>query len=260
MRTDLVKSAARVLDLLELLAAAPGPARLSALAERMAIPKSSAFALLGTLVAKGYVEEERDGFRLAERLRDTGWVGGDTRRLVAIARPVMERTAELTGESVFLGMLTPAQEIRYVLKAVSGNPLRYDGALEQTRPAYCTSIGHVLLADLGERDLDDYLARTALVTWTDATPTDPAMIRSMIRATAARGYAHTVDSHVAGCAGVAAAIRGPDGHAVAGMAVIGPTWRFLPSRDAHARAVQAAAAEVSAAVAVVRPRAERQAS
>ena len=91
------------------------------------------------------------------------------------------------GESVFLGVLTATQEVRYVLKSVSPNPLRYDGALEQLRPAYCTSIGHVLLAELGERELDDYLARTELVTWTEATPTDPATIRSLVRAAAARG-------------------------------------------------------------------------
>lgn len=250
MRTDLVKSAARVLDLLELLAATPGPIRLSAVAEHMAIPKSSAFALLGTLVAKGYAEEEKDGFRLADRFRETGWAGGDVRRLVDLARPVMEATAGTTGESVFLGVLTATQEVRYVLKSVSPNPLRYDGALEQLRPAYCTSIGHVLLAELGERELDDYLARTELVTWTEATPTDPATIRSLVRAAAARGYAHTVDSHVAGCAGVAAAVFGPTGSRIAGIAVIGPTWRFLPAREAHARAVQSAAADISAAVAI----------
>lgn len=249
-----------MLDLLELLAAAPGPVRLTAVAEHMAIPKSSAFALLGTLVAKGYAEEGADGFRLAERLRDTGWVGGDVRRLAAIARPVMEATAATTGESVFLGVLTAAQEVRYLLKAVSANPLRYDGALEQLRPAYCTSIGHVLLADLAERDLDDYLARTELHAWTNVTPRDPDTIRAMVRAAAARGYAHTIDSHVAGCAGVAAAIRGPSGRAVAGIAVIGPTWRFIPSREAHARTVQAAAAEIAAALSMGRPQNERQAS
>jgi IclR family KDG regulon transcriptional repressor len=141
-----------------------------------------------------------------------------------------------TGESVFLGVLTAMQEMRYLLKSVSPSPLRYDGALEQLRPAYCTSIGHVLLAELGERELDDYLARTELVIWTEATPTDPATIRSRVRAAAGRGYAHTVDSHVAGCAGVADAVFGPTGRRIAGIAVIGPTWRFLPVWEAHARA------------------------
>src|SRR3546814_13823691 len=72
MRTPLVKSAARVLDLLELLAAAPRPLRLAEVAPRLDIPKTSAFALLSTLVAKGHAEEQGGGYRLAARLERKG--------------------------------------------------------------------------------------------------------------------------------------------------------------------------------------------
>ncbi|MBI2529389.1 MAG: helix-turn-helix domain-containing protein [Candidatus Rokubacteria bacterium] len=45
----------RVLDLLEVLAASPEALSLSDLARRLAIPKSSASALLATLARRGYV-------------------------------------------------------------------------------------------------------------------------------------------------------------------------------------------------------------
>src|SRR3546814_17272977 len=105
MRTPLVKSAARVLDLLELLAAAPRPLRLAEVAPRLDIPKTSAFALLSTLVAKGYAEEQGGGYRLAERLRDRGWVGGDVAHMVRVSRAVMAELTQTTGASVFLGVL-----------------------------------------------------------------------------------------------------------------------------------------------------------
>jgi len=256
----LVKSAARVLDLLEMLAAAPGPLRLSAAAGQLAIPKSSAFALLETLHAKGYVEEGAEGFRLAERFRGHGWVGGDGGLLLAMARPAMRALAAATGESVFLGILTPSQEVRYLHKAVSASPVRYDGALDQLRPAYCTSIGQVLLADLPEGELDAYLARTALRAWTPGTPTSARRVREMVRIARARGYAHTLDGHVQGAAGVAAAIRDAAGRALAGLAVIGPSWRFVPMRLGHARAVRGAAAEIGAALGARGPQPGRRAS
>ncbi|MCC7426049.1 MAG: helix-turn-helix domain-containing protein [Alphaproteobacteria bacterium] len=260
MRTSLVKSAARVLDLLEVLACASGPLRLSTIAERLAIPKSSAFALLGTLVAKGYAEEGPEGFRLVERFAGQGWIAGDAGLLLSLARPEMAELAAASGESAFLGVLTPACEVRYLHKALCASPVRYDGALEQTRPAYCTSIGQILLADLAEDEFETYLARLEPRAWTPATPTGIRRIREAVRAAAARGYAHTVDGHVAGAAGVAAAIRDGSGRAVAGLALIGPTWRFARARAAHARAVRAAAARIGAALSARRPLPTRRAS
>jgi glycine/D-amino acid oxidase-like deaminating enzyme len=86
MRTDVVKPAARVLDLLELLAAVPAPVRLTAVAEHMAIPKSGAFALLGTLVAK----------RMCPGLSDRGaefWMG--CRPSTPDSLPVIDRASRV---------------------------------------------------------------------------------------------------------------------------------------------------------------------
>src|SRR3546814_19740891 len=135
MRTPLVKSAARVLDLLELLAAAPRPLRLAEVAPRLDIPKTSAFALLSTLVAKGYAEEQGGGYRLAERLRDRGWVGGAVAHMVRVSRAVMAELTQPTGDSVFLGLLTPVPEMLYLEKALSPNPVSTTTNREQTTPA-----------------------------------------------------------------------------------------------------------------------------
>src|SRR3546814_16533828 len=88
MRTPLVKSAARVLDLLELLAAAPRPLRLAEVAPRLDIPKTSAFEPLSTLVAQGYAEEQGGGYRRAESLLDRGWVGGKGATMAPAPRAV----------------------------------------------------------------------------------------------------------------------------------------------------------------------------
>src|SRR3954470_20537108 len=69
-----VKSAARVLDLLEALGSGP-PQSFAELSDRLGIPKSSLFHLLNTLAARGYVEqapEARRAYRLGPSVIDLG--------------------------------------------------------------------------------------------------------------------------------------------------------------------------------------------
>ncbi|MBD9723542.1 helix-turn-helix domain-containing protein [Streptomyces caniscabiei] len=57
-----VKSAARTVDLLELLAArGDRPARLQELADEMRVPRSSMYALLQTLIGRGWVRTDTTG-------------------------------------------------------------------------------------------------------------------------------------------------------------------------------------------------------
>lgn len=89
----------RALDTLELLAAAgPGGLTLTELAERISVSKSSAFALLQTLITRGYAAES--GTRLTRRYRlgmalaklaDAAEVQSP---LVSLALPVLESVTD----------------------------------------------------------------------------------------------------------------------------------------------------------------------
>jgi len=245
MRTTVVKSASRVLDILELIAATPRPLRLSEVAARIGIPKSSAFALLSTLVEKGYAEELAAGYQLVGSLQEYGWIGGQMAGLVRVAPPVMAELARSSGESAFLGTLTIDGEMRYLRKALSPNPIRYDTDLELPRAAYCTSIGLIMLADTADSYLDNYFKSTELVAITPYTETKIDAIRAIIDQVRAQGYIRTVNSHFEGVAGVAAPIRSSGGRVLAGLALIGPTERFDSRLESHIEAVTEAAKVIS---------------
>ena len=240
MRTVAVKSAARILDVLELLTGLPQGIRVNQLARTLAMPKSSASSLLATLEGRGYVECGSDGYRLAPAYRECGWVGGITGALARAAPGVMKRLVEATGESVFLGVPTPSFEIRYVAKVVSSNPLRYDVELESLRPAWCTSIGQVLLAALDADALDAYFQGRVLTRATPRSVTSERAIRKALCEARAQGYVTIADSHVMGASGAAAPVM-LGGKAVAGLAVIAPTARFDAARARIVPAVVAAA-------------------
>jgi DNA-binding IclR family transcriptional regulator len=247
MRTTEVKSAGRILDVLELLAGLPQGVRVNQLARTLAIPKSSASALLGTLALRGYVEPEGEGYRLAGSYRGGGWVGGITGALVRAGHPIMDKLVADTGESAYLGMATPSFEIRYVAKVVSANPLRYDVELESLRPAHSTSIGQVLLASLSSEALDDYIRHHDLKRAVGRPAISERTLRRTLAQARADGYVTIADSHVAGTSGAAAPVVVAD-RTVAGLAIIAPTPRFEAARNRIVPRVVAAARELERAI------------
>src|SRR5262249_24649038 len=105
MVVNAVKSAARVLDILELLVRSEQPMALKDLVSVLALPKSSAHALLRTLQSRGYVERDAaDRYALNASLRQsTGWIGGQEAHLAAGGRAGGGEGAARVGGRVVLG-------------------------------------------------------------------------------------------------------------------------------------------------------------
>src|SRR3990170_2281344 len=102
-----VKSAIRVLDMLEMLSTAAGQLGVSDIARRLGIPKSSTSMLLATLETRGYViGDDTRRFRLnpAYCQDRRSWVGGARAALLRGARPLLQQLARETGESAFLAV------------------------------------------------------------------------------------------------------------------------------------------------------------
>jgi DNA-binding IclR family transcriptional regulator len=99
-----IKSAERVLDIIETLAAAPYGRRFSELAARRRLPKSSFRGLLAVLTARDYVarDSQRQTYGLGIRVWEAGRASLRHRDLVREEFPVME-------EIVGVGAGTPAR-------------------------------------------------------------------------------------------------------------------------------------------------------
>lgn len=257
---EAVKSAARVLDLLELFSVSTEPMGVSEVARLLAIPKSSAQALLATLVARAYLVRRGAAYELARDLKRTGWVGGTLPRLVKAAEPAMRRLADASGESAFLSLMIPSGELKYVVKAVSPNVVRYDAPLTNTRPAYCTSSGLVLLAYQRPEELDDYFGRVKLERKTPETVTDRKALMAALDKARRQGYAEVCDGHVLGASGVSAPIFDGGEQPVAALTLVAPTVRFVKARSALRAHVVAVAAELSRTVQPRTARVERAAA
>jgi len=239
-----VKSASRVLDVLELFAASSEALGVTDVARKLHIPKSSAQGLLTTLAGRGYLAREATAYFLPPELRDGGWVGGVRARLLALAEPLLQRIAHESGESAFLGVLV-GNDIQYIAKAVSRHEVRFDASLSQVRPVYCTSTGLVILAHLDSSAASKILRRAKITKITPNTITDRVSIERMLDRARQIGFAEVKDVNLLGVSGVAAPVFGPRGEVLAALSIGAPTSRYTKARKKLAGIVVAKAAALS---------------
>ncbi len=102
------KSAERVLDILELVAATPQGMTRSEIATQLRIPKSSASVLLRSLIGRHYLHASPGGRRLTIGVRAFETGTGFLRQvsLRDLARPAMDRLVHQFGETCHLAVLS----------------------------------------------------------------------------------------------------------------------------------------------------------
>jgi DNA-binding IclR family transcriptional regulator len=238
-----VKSAMRVLDLLEMLAGYGRPIGVSEAARRLQAPKSSTQALLMTLLARGYVERSGTEYTLAAAHR-SGWVGGPFASLLRVAHPIMETLVARTGESSFLGVMTADGQVQYVDKVVGPGPIRYDIDLKPARPVHATSMGLVMLAFLSIPERERFLSGP-LPAMTPFTIADRPALHEVLEAARHDGYAEVIDANSLGASGLSAPIFDARGAVIAALNLGVPTDRFRQARDSLRDQIMWAAAEIT---------------
>ncbi|MBN8956436.1 MAG: IclR family transcriptional regulator [Rhizobiales bacterium] len=243
-----VKSGARILDLMELIASKDDAVGLAEVVTTLGIPKSSALMLLRTLVAKHYVEREADGrYRLgrAYRASNNDWVGGRTAILRRVARPLMEELCQVVQETVVVAILTPAIEIQIIEKVRSPQPVRYEIEVGVPYPAYCTAIGRAILGFSDPALVEHYLRTASLVKCTDRTATDIGQLRKILARVREQGYAINIEEHIQGASSIAAPLRNATGEVLGALNIGCVTAHFSNNEQAITDALVATTARLN---------------
>lgn len=218
---SIVKSAARILDILELLGRAQGPLFLKEIAQNLGYPPSSTHGLLATLVAKGYAGRDDAGRYLlnAAYRNGPGWASGPDATLIAVSEPFMRDLRDKCGETVMLGILNQDMLLKVIAKCVANRAVRYDSPFSGGVPSYCSAMGRVLLSARDEKAIDRYLGRERLVKLTPLTITSKTHLRRLFREARQLGYAVSNQEMDIGSLGVAAAIKNATGETIAALDV-----------------------------------------
>lgn len=241
-----VKSAVRVLELIEFLAGCSEPVKLKDITAELGFPKSSAHALAQTLVSRGYaVQDSNERYALVADNRHGSRQRAREARLLSASRPVMEALRARTGETVILSVRSSRGELRRLAKCVSLQVVRYDVELDAPTESYCTAAGRVLLAYWDHASVEAYFARKNLVAYTPITVIDGAAIRRILAEVAVQGFAINDQEFVHGSTGIAAPVRDHDGNVIAALNLGTLTARFQLRGAEFIAAVKDSAAEIS---------------
>lgn len=242
-----VKSAARVLDLLEFLSSREEPVRFTEIGVQFDMPKSSLHGLLQTLISRGYVTKDGgDRYAVVDNFRQRfGWVGGFAAMLRSIALPIIESVRDETGETVFVSVWTDRRDARLVCKAVSNQSIRFDSSNQASLSGHATVMGRILLAWRPSEDIEDYFANVEIVPVRGQDFLTQAWVREELAAIRERGYGEIVDPVVTGGAGVAAPVRDANGDVVAVVDLATVINRYTDRREIMRDAVIAAARRIS---------------
>jgi IclR family KDG regulon transcriptional repressor len=235
----MVQSVERAFAVLE--AVAERPAGVTALAERVDLPKSTVARLLASLEALGAVERvSAREWRVGPRVAALAETVSPARSLGALARPELGRLVHSLGEDAGLG-LADGYEVLYVEQVESDHPVQVRDWAGTRAPMHAVPSGLVLLADWPASAVEAYVAH-GLAALTPRTVADPGSLRGRLEDVRRSGYAWGIGEFVEGINSVAAPVRDFTGKAVAAIHAHGPAYRF-PARGQNDRI----AAEVVAA-------------
>ena len=196
------------------------------LSRKTDLPKATLLRFLSTLTALGYVY--RDGADLYHLTLKMFSIGSRSLRhmdLINTAKPFAKHLCQELGETVHMGILEDDSAV-YVLKEESIYPLRMYSRVGKVIPLYCTAIGKIFLADMSEKELQEYLDRNQLKPFTAKSIKTPQALRDELERTRQRGWAIDDEEHEENMLCIGAPIKDYSGKTIAAMSVSWPIFRF----------------------------------
>jgi DNA-binding IclR family transcriptional regulator len=232
-----VKSAARTLELLELLAARRNrPARLRELSEAMNAPRSSIYALIRTMVDRGWVRTDATGtfYSIGIRALLAGTTYLDVDPFLRIVQPLINDLSSQLDETIHYGRLQDA-DIVYLATRESSQYIRPFSRVGRRLPAFSTALGKSLLAERIDDDGEDGLAAhlpASLKPLTPHTIVDHDTLVRELEQTRTRGYAIDREENFVGVVCFAFALRFADASSDAISCSV-PIERLQEGREAE---------------------------
>ncbi|WP_439496015.1 SMP-30/gluconolactonase/LRE family protein [Bosea sp. (in: a-proteobacteria)] len=238
---------AKGLYLLDVIGEAASPPRFKDLQAATGLPKGTLARMLNTLVLFRLIrhEESDSTYRLGHRLFELAHRVWESFDLRGAAAPVLERLAEETRETAALCAIDN-DEVLYIDQRSRGGPFGFRIEIGRRAPLHCTAGGKTLLAFAPPHEQRAIFDRIGLDGFTGSTFTQEDALLADLALARARGYAVSLEEHVAGVSSVAAPIFDHTGRAVAAIGVFGPSSRLTSDRlHVTGRDLMAAARQIS---------------
>lgn len=171
------------------------------LAKQMGLNKSTLYRYLTTLKKMGYLaQDENDGYYLTDKLMKMASGVVPQMEIRELVLPYLEEMARLSGYNSNLGFWN-GNEILYLAQK---RPHPFAGfSVGETIPAYCSSLGKAILANLPENDLLEYMNKTELKKYSQKTIITAESLLQELEEVKRKGFALMDGEMLDGLVGIA---------------------------------------------------------
>ncbi len=200
---------------------------ISQLSVRTGLSRAAVRRCLYTLTKLGFAgAEDGQRYALRPRMLSLSHTYTTSSALSTAAQPILERMSSTFRESFSVATLD-GDEIVYIARTVvPSRVMAVDLHIGSRLPAYCTSMGRVLLAYLPPEQLEQYLSRADLIPHTTRTITSVEKLRLALRTVRRLGYALVDQELEVGLRSLAVPVYAPNGRVVATVNLSGNAPRM----------------------------------
>jgi len=189
------------------------------ISHRTGIPRAAVRRCLHTLMKLGYATTDGRTYSLLPKVLTLGHAYLSSTPLAVSAQPFLDRISEQLHEACNLATLE-GEEVLYIARsAIPQRLISVDLSVGSRLPAYCTSMGRIMLAALDDASLQDYLAHAELLPKTSRTLHTPDALWECLQQVRQQGWCIVDQELEQGLRSVAVPVRDAAGHVLAAMNV-----------------------------------------
>ncbi len=242
--TDFIGGFAKGLRVIEAFGETKPRLTITDIARETGLDRATARRCLLTLAELGYAAYDGKFFELTPKILRLGHAYLSATPLPRLVQPFLDQLSETVGQSASASVLDGA-DIVYVARAAQKRVMSISLTAGSRLPAYCASMGRVLLAALPEAEARAIIAASDRKANTPFTKTDPDALLDELSKVRKQGFALIDQELEIGLRSIAVPLENARGRTVAALNIGAPAAhaaaeemveRYLPAM----RAVQAA--------------------
>jgi IclR family transcriptional regulator, pca regulon regulatory protein len=227
---DFMTSLARGLAVIQAFSQKKRQLTISQVSAKTGFSRAAVRRCLYTLAKLGFAgSDDNRHFYLRPRVLALGHSYISSMPLATAAQPILEHFSRLMHESCSIATLD-GLDIVYVARANVTRIMAIDLGVGSRLPAFCTSMGRVLLAHLPPDELESFLARIPFTRYTERTIVTVDKLRPVLRLVLRNGYSIVDQELELGLRSMAVPIQNPSGKVVAAVNV-GAHAQRVPNQD-----------------------------
>jgi len=236
----------KALRILELVQASGSGLGVNEIGQKINISRSTAYRVLSHLEREGYVARtDRGVYRIGAKLVRLASQASSPSALQDVARPVLQKLSQATGETVNLAVLD-GDQVLYIEVIESAHDFRLVSKIGMRRPIHSTALGKALAAFLRPGECEYLIGLMSFQRLTPQTITSRTELERELEKVRCQGYALDNEETVLGARCVGAPILNSRGEALASVSIAGPVTRVSEDKiPRFAVALKQAATEIA---------------